>query len=285
MGRLHGLTATCLAVLFAAGCSSDSTGPKGEPAAFLQADGVNGGRLYDQFWAAETDFPAAHPLRTALQNRSDFFRCKQCHGWDRLGTAGAYINRGPRTTRPNISSVNLAAVVTSMSAQQLFEALKRSEGRRHPTVDLSTYHPATNFTVGDQMPDYSQILSDTQLWDLVRFLKVDAFDVRELYDFTTSGSYPTGTITYANIGRNGDAARGDALFTAKCSFCHGGDGRAFKVDGAAFTVGAHLRSKPYEDQHKIRYGQLGSGMRDTELTLAEMRDLYKALANAAKYPD
>lgn len=279
-------------VLFAAlvgmggtACSDDATGPVTEPAEFLAADGVNGGRLYDKFWAGETRFNQADPNLAAFKARGDFFRCKQCHGWDRLGTGGAYVGRGPRSSRPNVSSVNLAGFVASASPQQIFDAIKQGAGRRAPTVDLSTYDPATNFTVGDQMPDYGQILTDGQIWELVKFLKSDAFDTRDLYDSEVTGSYPTGKITFTNIGRDGDADRGDMIFSQSCSFCHGFNGTSIQVDGGAFTVGRHLRSKPYEDAHKIRFGQLGSPMASTTLTLSQMKDLYKALSNSTRYPD
>ncbi len=266
-------------------CSDNTTGPTEAPPEFLAANGVNGGRLYDKFWAAETRFNLSDPNVATFNSRSDFFRCKQCHGWDRLGTAGAYVNRGPRSSRPNISSVNLAGFVASSSPQQIFDAIKRGTGRRAPTIDLSTYNPATNFAVGYQMPDYGQILTDGQMWELVKFLKNDAFDTRDLYDSEVTGSYPTGKIVFTSIGRDGDADRGDGIFSQSCSFCHGFNGTSIKVDGGAFTVGRHLRSKPYEDAHKIRFGQLGSPMTSTTLILSQMKDLYKALSNSTRYPD
>lgn len=274
-----------LVVLAGAGCSNDGTGPDAAPVAYLAADGVNGGRLYDQFWAVETGFSQSDPNLAAFRAQSDFFRCKQCHGWDRLGTAGGYVNRGPRTSRPNVSSINLAALAATSTPQQLFDGIKRSQGRRAPNVDVSTYHPTSNSAVGDQMPDYAQILTDQQVWEVVKFLKAEAFDVSELYDAQVTGTYPTGTITYSNLGRDGDAARGDTFFVGTCAYCHGSNGSSFLVDGGAFTVGRHLRSKPYEDAHKIRFGQLGTSMSNMTMTLSQMKDLYKALANSTKYPD
>ena len=114
----HPLSLVLFAALVGMGgtaCSDDATGPVTEPSEFLAADGVNGGRLYDQFWAGETRFNQADPNLAAFKARADFFRCKQCHGWDRLGTGGAYVGRGPRSSRPNISSVNLAGFVASAS--------------------------------------------------------------------------------------------------------------------------------------------------------------------------
>ncbi len=283
--RHRGMLLVALAIVSGSACSDDATGPTESPPEFLAANGVNGGRLYDKFWAADTRFNQADPNIASFKARSDFFRCKQCHGWDRLGSTGAYISRRPTSSRPNISSFNLAGFTASASPEQLFDAIKSGPGRRAPTVDLSSYDPATNFTVGDQMPDYGQILTDGQIWELVKFLKIEAFDTRDLYDSQVSGTYPTGTIAFLNIGKDGDAGRGDAFFSQNCSFCHGFDGRSLLVDGGAFTVGRHLRSKPNEDSHKIRFGQLGTSMPATVMTLSQMKDLYKALSNSTRYPD
>lgn len=292
MAMIHTLEIRAATLVFAgllslglAGCGDDKvTAPPTDPPEYLNADGKRGGQLYDKFWAAETGWNQTDPDLTVYNGRADFFRCKQCHGWDLLGSAGAYISRGPQTTRPNVSPLNLRSIASGKTPQELFDAIERSTGRRAVTADLSTYDPAANPTTGDQMPDYGAIFTDGQIWDLVRFLKVEALDVGALYDFQTTGTYPTGSITFTNIGKDGNAANGDAIFAAKCTGCHGADGKAFLVDGASFTVGSHLRTKPYEDHHKIKFGQLGSAMGAQVATLDDMKDLYKALTDQTKYP-
>jgi thiosulfate dehydrogenase len=257
----------------------------GDPVGYINANGIRGGQFYDKFWDADTGWNQADPNLPIYKASSNFFRCKQCHGWDLLGRTGGYISRGPKTSRPNVAAVVLWETLQGMTPQQLFDNLKSAAGRRSVTADLSTYNPTTNPTVGDQMPDYGSIFTDEQLWDLVRYLKAEALDVTQLYDAVTAGTYPTGTITYSNIGKDGLAPHGDALFAARCAPCHGADGTAFLVDGAAFTVGRHLREKPYEDQHKIKFGQLGSLM-DSQITDADdMKDLYRALADSTTYPN
>lgn len=276
-----------LLLLGLTGCGQDDNrvSPPPDPVAYTNADGIRGGQLYDKFWAVETGWDQTDPNLTTYNGNADFFRCKQCHGWDLLASAGAYISRGPKDTRPNVSPSNLKLLAADKSPQELFDALKRSTGRRAVTVDLSTYDPATNPTVGDQMPDYGSILTDAQLWDLVRFLKVEVLDVDDLYDSQTTGTYPTGSIAFSDIGKDGSATNGDAIYSERCVSCHGADGTAFLVDGDSFTVGSHLRAKPYEGHHKIKFGQLGSDMESLVTTPAEMKDLYKALADEAKYPD
>jgi thiosulfate dehydrogenase len=283
-GNAYLILATFMS-LVAAGCSDDNvTSPPTDPPGYVNANGIRGGQLFDKFWAAGTGWNQADSNLTTYNSKSDFFRCKQCHGWDRLGSAGAYISRAPSTTRPNVSPLDLGLIAGGKTPQELFDAMKSSIGRRGLAADLSTYNPTTNSTIGDQMPDYSAIFADADIWDLVKFLKKDAIDVSTLYDFLTTGTYPTGSIAYSNIGKDGNAANGDAIFTSKCTGCHGTDGRLILVDGASFTVGSFLRAKPNEGQHKIKFGQLGSAMGSQVTNNADMKDLYKALADSTKYP-
>lgn len=277
---VRGLFLGLVGCLVLAGCSDDPAAPA-DP--YATADGMNGGMLYDTFWAEETGYVAPDGFDFAAH--ADFFRCKQCHGWDRLGTSGAYANRGPRTSRPNISSLDLKAYAASRSAQQIYNGLVKTTDRRGLDADLSTYDPATNATVGDQMPDLNEIFTAAELWDLAKFLKDDAVDGDELYDITVTGAYPTATISYGNLGPGGDPVRGNELYAQQCAHCHGPDGTIFLVDGRAYTVGRHVRSKPYEGQHKIKFGQLGSVMGSTLTDLQDLKDMYAALSDATLYPD
>lgn len=268
------------------GCNKDAVvAPPVDDPNYTNANGINGGRLYDKFWATETGFNQADANLTRYNQYADFFRCKQCHGWDLLGRGGSYINRGPRTTRPNVANLDLLQIAKTKSYSELFTLIKTGSSpsiRRAVSADLSTYAPTTNSTIGDQMPNYSQSLTDEHIWDLVKFLKTEVIDINNLYDFTTSGTYPTGSITYANIGKGGTAAAGNT-YMQNCTGCHGTNGRLIIVDGS-FSVGSHLRAKPYEVQHKVKFGQLGSGMQAFNTTLQQMKDLYKALTDTAMYP-
>ena len=271
-----------------AGCGDDDGGPTGpvDPPEFTAANGITGGSMYDKFWAPETGWDQNDPNLATFNGFADFFRCKQCHAWDQLGNAGSYIGRAPRTTRPNVSSTNLKQATAGMTPQALFDALKSSTGRRPLSADLSTYDPATNSTVGDQMPDLSEIMSDDEIWDLVKFLKTEANDTDDLYTGTTTGTYPTGSIAYSDIGMDGDATNGDAIYASTCTTCHGADGTQILVDGE-FSVGSFLRAKPYELQHKVKFGQPGSSpfMGSLLTDINDIKDVYKALTNETNYPD
>ena len=251
---------------------------------FAMADGIIGGRLYDQFWASETGWDQSDPNLDHFDAFSNFYRCKQCHAWDRLGNTGSYIGRSPSTSRPNVADVILKETLAAMTPQEVYDALTRTSNRRGLDTDLASYDPDTNATEGDQMPDYASFMSEDDLWDLVKFLKEEAVDTDELYDFTTTGTYPTGSIAYSNIGKDGTAVDGDALYDTECATCHGSDGRLILVDGS-FSVGSFVRSKPYEVQHKVKFGQLGTDMGTLVTDLGPMKNLYRALADEANYPD
>ncbi len=57
------------------------------------------------------------------------------------------------------------------------------------------------------------------------------------------------------------------------------------MDGT-FTIGSFLRAKPYEAQHKVKFGQPGTPMGSGLVTdINDILDLYLALTNATNYPD
>ena len=264
--------------------------------AFDDADVVNGGRLYDKFWADETDFTSPSDPSVSLANITgfgDFYRCKGCHAWDQKGNLASYIDRGPETDRPNVSGVNLAAIVPSMSIRELFDEIAHDGGA---AVDPARTADGTNSSLGgDMMPDFGKILSESQMWDIVKFLKEGTLDTEQLYDIQTTGTYPSGERDFVNVGKNGDVVAGDVFYQANCASCHGtngrddGDGNVIAINvEIGRSMGQFAREKPYEMQHKARYGNLGStpqmpGVADA--TLDDIKNMFKALADTEAFPD
>lgn len=243
-----------------------------------------GGKMYNEFWLSETGYDQSNPNIATLDASADFFRCKACHGWDGLGSKGSYINRGPKTTRPAVSDLGLYELAQTKTSKELFDAMKATNGRRDISYDLSTYDPATNNTEGNKMPNYNQLLTDAQIWDIVKFMKAGMFDVSKLYDATYTGTYPNGSFSFSNVGLDGDATKGNAYYAANCEVCHGADGTTIDLGGK--TVGKFGRKKANEAQHKVKYGQLGSPMTGfPAITLSEMKDLYVALSDTTNFPD
>lgn len=219
-------------------------GGGGEDLDVSGADLKRGGRLYDS-WFGETDaddtptsdFPL-YAETTGTQTGTATWRCKECHGWDYQGAAGAYATGSHAT--------GVAGVLNhGLTNQELFDALQ-------------------NATTGH---DFSGVLADADLLDLVRFLSEGLID--------TSSYITTGKVA------QGDAATGQTLFegTAQCSICHGADGKTinFGSDAEPEYVGTVASDNPWEGLHKIRWGHPGSimpsGVVDTELTTQEQVDV------------
>ena len=285
MKSLKFLSAIFIFAITFTSCTFDDETIDPAVVAYNNADQANGGIMYDKFWAAESDFDQTNTHLATLSAKGDFFRCKQCHGWDGLGREGSYIGRKPNLTRPNIALGNLYEMGQTKTAQQLFDALSKTAGRRSITTDLSTYNPTTgNITEGDKMPNLTELLTDAQIWDLVKFMKEGMMDVTELYDATYTGVYPTGSMAISNVGKNGNATNGKNYYNSNCASCHGATGTTIALEG--MTVGKFTRSKANEVQHKVHYGQLGSSMKGAfSITTAQMKDLYKALANETDFPN
>jgi cytochrome c2 len=264
--------------------------------AFDNADVINGGRMYDKFWASETNFVSPSDPSVVLEDITsfgDFYRCKSCHAWDQKGTLASYIDRGPNTGRPSVNSMDLTNVIRNATIRELFDGVMHNNGA---AVDPNRTADGANASLGgNDMADYGKILSDAQLWDIVRFLKDGAFDTDQLYDIETTGSYPTGSRTFLNVGQNGDAVAGKAFYDTNCASCHGANGRDDDMgniiainESIGRSMGEFAREKPYEMQHKARFGNLGSTpemLGTGDVPLVDIKNMLKALADASNYPD
>ena len=86
-------------------CDDSDGDPDLDQQAFDAADVVNGGRMYDKFWAEETNFTdLADPSLdiATITDYGDFYRCKGCHGWDQLGNSD--------TRSPLVKGIKLISV-------------------------------------------------------------------------------------------------------------------------------------------------------------------------------
>src|SRR3990170_8788091 len=89
-------------------------GPAGPAGSALTEDQTKsnsasrGGRLYDTWWkeadVAEpiSDQPLWASQTTNTRSGPDTWRCKECHGWDYLGAAGAYGSGAHLTRFPRV---------------------------------------------------------------------------------------------------------------------------------------------------------------------------------------
>lgn len=254
------------------------------PVAYTSANATAGGAAYSEWWITEA---AGTGNITATAASVEFYRCKTCHGWDGQGNAGSYASRTGQSTgtagRPDVAAVNLRSTVVTASYQELYDLVAHNGSRAIDAVD-------------NNHPDYSRVLTPGQIWNIVKFMKEQWLKPGELYDLSVTGAVmrwnysntpPTlivPVLTYTNIGKDGNAANGRTIFTAKCTLCHGADGKKIIVDGLS-GVGRFLRSKPNEAWFKLKFGQPGKMEPGLVSLTSELKDLYKALTDNTTFPD
>ena len=210
-----------------------------------------GGRLYDQWWKeAGVDEPSSdQPLwatqSTNTRSGTDTWRCKECHGWDYQGAAGAYGSGSHFTGFSGVFDVQ------SESFDTIVAFIDGSANSDH---------------------DFSA-MGDEAINNLAAFLKSSLVDVSPLIDPETK----------ATIG--GDTANGEELFAgcAACHgddgllLNFGGDDDPEYVGTIAFD-------NPWEFLHKVRAGQPGTGMPAALDAGWSMDDLLDLLAFSQTLP-
>lgn len=250
--------------------------------AYNAANGLKGGLAYNEFFIPETNFP--QPADTLITNHPDFFRCASCHGMDLLGSNGAAIADAPTASTPNVSSINLNTYAASHTIKQIYDAVKHTGGRLRQAISSNTLT-----SLNSNMPDYGLIMSDGMIWNIVKYLKEKAVNTDKLYDLTTSGTYPGGTASFTNIGKDGNALKGTTYYNTNCTTvgCHNTTG---SIPGSTETVGGVLRSEPFAAYHLIKFGFPGTAMINLPFQLTTMPDttlqnLYKAISDTTAFPN
>ena len=175
-----------------------------------------GAQLYDRWWvinggAAPTTTNPAYP--TTEQSGADTWRCKECHGWDYKGVEGAY------RTGSHFTGIQGVLEARDNSSEAIGAQIK--SGANH---------------------DFSEVLSDQDIANLVAFIKEGTIDMNEWIDFGSKKAM-------------GDTANGQTLWSSNCSACHGNDGLGNAADVPALSV-----DNPWETLHKIRWGHPGTSM-------------------------
>jgi len=208
------------AILVGCGGSSAAGPLPADP--FASADVARGGVLYDKWWTINggiapvvdhPDYPAV-----GIKTGADTWRCKECHGWDYTGVLGHYAGGSHFT--------GIDGVFDNAGDDQnaLFAAIKGTAA----------------------LHDFSAVLSDADIWDLVKFLKQGQVDMLT-------------HITLATGVALGSPAAGQPLYESNCIACHGYTGRKilFKPDVGVGDL-ADAGDNPWETLHKIRWGHPGS---------------------------
>ncbi len=182
-------------------------------------------------YTAQTGYPNPTP---AYQANRNFYSCAGCHPVDGMGREASGISKKTAANQPQLATNNLLNV-KSWDPKKIFDAIKNVEGRKIDVTGVTTSNGLDLTKGGQTHPDYSRILTDEKIWDLVKWLKEGVFNENnDLYTVAThNGPYqtvqatPVGSapyVTYTNLGSDGDAAAGVAFYAQKCAYCHGVDG-------------------------------------------------------------
>ncbi len=269
------------------GGMADLTDPAYVPSAYDAADPVQGATAYGKWWVTQAGGPGTLAA-AGVTVGSEYTRCKTCHAWDGLGNKASYANRTGQSTgtasRPDVTTVDLWTSIRTASPTELFDRIKRVGGR-----------PIN--TRGNGHPDYSTVMSDAQIWNLVKFMREKFIYSDDLYYVAVNGpvvhkvgdTVVSPTVRFFGIGADGNAARGHAIWAAGCAgaACHGADGTARLMDG--LTAGQFMRDKPMEVWHKLYGGEITDDsfpdmVPATMTDLQDFRDVYRALTDSTIYP-
>ena len=232
-------------------------GPAGPAGSALTEDQAKsnsasrGGRLYDNWWkeagVAEPtgDQPLWASQTTNTRSGVDTWRCKECHGWDYLGAAGAYGSGSHFTGFPGVFGAE------SKTLDEIVAILSGGSNADH---------------------DFSAMGHDA-IDDLATFLQSGLVDVTPLID----------TATKSPVG--GDATHGKELFAicAACH-SEDGRAFNFGSEEEPEYVGTIALDNPWEFIHKVRAGQPGTKMPPAMEGDWNMDDILDLLAFAQTLP-
>ncbi|MEE9463942.1 MAG: hypothetical protein V3W14_00020, partial [Candidatus Neomarinimicrobiota bacterium] len=181
----------------------------------------------------------------------DTWRCKECHGWDYQGAAGAYGSGSHYT--------GFAGVYASRDdAKAVFDQL--NSGTDH---------------------DFGAVMDMDDILNLTAFITEELIDVSLYINLTTkasNGDATAGKVLYEST----DASTGGGCIT-----CHGADGTTLNFGTADDPeyLGGLANGNPWETLHKIRFGHPGSLMPSTVAKSLTVDDANDILAFAQSLPN
>jgi thiosulfate dehydrogenase len=191
-----------------------------------EGDPVQGGLLYDKWWVvAGVDEPADdNPIwarqSTNERSGSTTWRCKECHGWDYQGAAGAYGSGSHFTGFPGVFGTSLSPA----------EVIAQLSGQVDPEHDFSV--------MGEQsMADLAALITSA-LEDYGQFLDTD--------NAIVGGDVANGETLYASTCAACHGADGTQI--------------NFGDEDEPEYLGTIAVGNPWEFLHKVWYGQPGTQM-------------------------
>jgi hypothetical protein len=203
---------------------AEGAGKAQSSADYKEADIKNGAQLYDN-WLKIADIKTSenHPLypQTSKKSGKSTWRCKECHGWDYIGSKGRY-SKGSHFTG-----------ITGVFHLQ----------GKNPEV---LYSSMTNKNAEH---DFSEYLSKSQILDLVKFLREGQAAINHVIDSQGKGK---GNSTHGKVLYEAHCSDCHGSDGNEIDFKGNKEG----VQG----IGWLTNDNPQESIHKIRWGHPGSDM-------------------------
>jgi thiosulfate dehydrogenase len=185
---------------------------------------AQGGRLYDKWWQ-ELDLSkpnGTHPAypATGKQKGAATWRCKECHGWDYRGGAGAYKKGSHHTGITGVHGLH-------DGDEQVVRGILR-----------------------DKTHGFTSVLPDEALRKIARFVVAGQVDIRQHVDARTKqvrGDRVAGRKIFKSI-------------CARCHGPEGNDMNFSRDANDPEYLGTVASKNPWEAIHKLRNGHPGAFM-------------------------
>lgn len=239
----------------------------------------------------------------------DYYRCKSCHGWDRLGKNGGHgdftrVKGTPSTEtlgeiRKSVSANNISTgslgkhapitesmILHSGTGRSLADGSGSWVALTTPATAANTAAYLKGYMLGNQHPDYTGLMTTQQLTCLTEYLNSPDTQPDKIFKNIYTGATP---IAYQLID-SADAVAGKAFYANSCESCHGAPDDDQKTTSALKPVGgmiAYLKSldqKASEFAHKSRWGLANTQMSRLSManpTAQNMADLLKYMQEYA----
>ncbi|NOT83323.1 MAG: cytochrome c [Methylococcaceae bacterium] len=193
-----------------------------------------GALVYTKWYHTDAGGPGKLP---AGETKDDMLRCKACHGYDLLGKNGSNAAQVRKASSPNsdiegdgtLSTTNLSTGPLGnhapITAQMVWHA---GTGRSVASgsgswVELTKPRTASNtlayqmgYTLGNQHPDYTGVLTERQVQCVVEFLNSPDAQPDKIYKRILTDAKPV----VIQLVDSADAKAGKVAYENECVACH-----------------------------------------------------------------
>lgn len=193
-----------------------------------------GALVYTKWYHTDAGGPGKLPTG---ETKDDMLRCKACHGYDRLGEDGQNAAQARSASSPNsvsegdgtLSTTNISTGPLGKHAPITAAMIWHAGTGRSVTngsgswVQLTTPRTASNtlayqmgYTLGNQHPDYTGILTERQVQCVVEFLNDPDAQPEKIFKRMLTDTKPV----VHQLVDSADAKAGKATYEDQCAACH-----------------------------------------------------------------